>query len=300
MKIGVNGGGGVHRLEDALEQARSAERDGFDSYWLSQIAGIDALTALAVVGREVPQLELGTAVVPTYPRHPMALAIQALTVQAATGGRLVLGIGPSHKLLVEGMLGYSFDRPYSHTREYNTALRKLLRGEATDFAGDQLTARGKVDVVAPPPPVLIAGLGPRMLALAGSEADGTVTWMCGIKTVTQHIVPRVRAAADAAERPAPRIVVGLPVCVTDDPKRARTLAAAKLALYGGLPSYRAMLDREGVAGPEEIAVIGDEAEVRESLQELAASGATDLRATELCPTSDDAERTRALLRELQA
>lgn len=300
MKIGVNGGGGIHRLEDALEQARAAERDGFASYWLSQIAGIDALTALAVIGHEVPHLELGTAVVPTYPRHPMALAVQALTVQAATGGRLVLGIGPSHKLLVEGMLGHSFDRPYSHTREYNTALRTLLRGEATDFRGDQLTARGKVDVVAPAPPVLIAGLGPRMLALAGSEADGTVTWMCGIKTVTQHIVPRVRAAAEAAERPAPRVVVGLPVCVTDDPKRARALAAEKLAIYGGLPSYRAMLDREGVDAPEQIALIGDEAQVRDSLQELAASGATDLRATELCPTSDDAARTRALLRELQA
>ncbi|MCZ7537564.1 MAG: LLM class F420-dependent oxidoreductase [Acidimicrobiia bacterium] len=297
MRIGINGGGGIHRLEEAVEQARGAQRDGFASYWLSQIAGIDALTALAVIGREVPEIELGTAVVPTYPRHPLVLAIQALTVQAAIGGRLVLGIGPSHKLLVEGMLGYRFDRPYSHTREYHAALRSLLRGESTDFQGDQITARGKVDVVASPPPVLVAGLGPRMLDLAGSEAEGTVTWMCGIKTVAQHIAPRIRAAADGAGRPAPRIVVGLPVCVTDDPARARQLAAGKLALYGGLPSYRAMLDIEGVDGPEEIAVIGDEEQVRDSLRELAAAGATDLRATELCPTDEDAERTRALLRE---
>lgn len=299
MKIGINGGGGIHRLEAAVEQARGAQRDGFASYWLSQIAGVDALTALAVIGREVPEIELGSAVVPTYPRHPLALAIQALTVQAATGNRLILGIGPSHKLLVEGMLGLRFDRPYRHTQEYHRALQTLLRGDAADVQGDQLTVRGKVDVVAPPPPVLIAGLGPRMLALAGSEAEGTVTWMCGPKTVAQHIVPRIRAAAERASRPAPRIVVGLPVCVTDDPARARKLAEEKLALYGGLPSYRAMLDHEDVGGPAEIAVIGDESQVRGALQGLAAAGATDLRATELCPTREDAARTRALLRGLQ-
>ncbi len=299
MRIGLNGGGGINRLEEALEHARAAQRDGFPSYWLSQITGIDALTALAVIGSQVPDIELGTAVVPTYPRHPLALAVQALTVQAATGGRLVLGIGPSHKMLIEGMLGYSFDRPYSHTREYNQALSTLLRGEPTDFQGEQITARGKVGVEAQPPPVLIAGLGPRMLALAGSDADGTVTWMCGLKTVAQHIVPRVRAAAEAAGRPAPRIVVGLPVCVTDEPARARRQAAEKLALYGGLPSYRAMLDREGAKGPEDIAVIGNEGKVRGSLEELSASGATDLRATELCSTEEEAQRTRALLRGLQ-
>jgi len=203
MRIGVNGGGGINRLEDALEQAHAAQRDGFASYWLSQISGIDALTALAVIGREVPEIELGTAIVPTYPRHPSILAAQALTVQAAIGGRLVLGIGPSHKMLVEGMLGYSYDRPYTHTREYNEVLSTLLRGEPVNLQGEQITARGAVGVEAEPPPVLIAGLGPRMLALAGSEADGTVTWMCGIKTVREHIVPRVRAAAEAAGRPAP-------------------------------------------------------------------------------------------------
>lgn len=297
MKIGINGGGSIHELDDALEQARSAQRDGFSSYWLSQIAGIDALTALAVIGREVPDIELGTAVVPTYPRHPLALAIQALTVQAATGGRLVLGIGPSHKLLIEGMLGHSFDRPYQHTREYNTALRSLLSAKPTSFQGEQITARGKVDVVAPAPPVLIAGLGPKMLDLAGSAADGTVTWMCGLKTVREHIVPLVRAAAEATGRPPPRIVVGLPVCVTDDSVSARKLAAEKLAIYGGLPSYRNMLDREGVQGPEDIVLIGNENQVRESLGELASAGATDLRATELCPTEDEHHRTRSVLQE---
>lgn len=299
MKIGVNGGGGIDRLDDAIEQAHAARRDGFASYWLSQITGIDALTALAVIGREVPDIELGTAIVPTFPRHPSVMAAQALTVQAATGGRLVLGIGPSHKLLVEGMLGYSFDRPYSHTREYLDALSTLLRGEPTNFAGEQITARGRVGVEAQAPPVLIAGLGMRMLSLAGREADGTVTWMCGLNTVRRHIVPGVRAAAEAAGRPEPRIVVGLPICVTDDPGRAREHAATKLAMYGGLPSYRAMLDLEGVNGPEEIVIIGKEEQVRESLGMLARAGATDLRATALCTNEDEADRTRALLRELQ-
>ena len=296
MRIGVNGGGGHRSLQTVRKQASEAARDEFASYWLSQIFGVDALTALAVVAPDAPGIELGVAVVPTYPRHPSALAVQALTVQDATGGRLVLGIGPSHAAIVQGLWGYSFDRPYTHTREYLSALQTLLRGEAVDLVGEQVHVRGRVNTQAPPPVVLVAGLGPRMLELAGGEADGTVTWMCGVETVIGHIAPGVRAAAERAGRPEPRLVVGLPVCVTDEPERARAHAAEKLAVYGGLPSYRAMLDREGVSGPEGIAVIGREEEVSERLDALAAAGATDLRATTLDPTPEDAARTRALLK----
>lgn len=298
MRIGLNGGGDFNRVSDVLEHARVGAADGFRSYWLSQIFGVDALTTFAIVGTAVPDIELGTAIVPTYPRHPTALALQAMTVQQAIGGRLVLGVGPSHKPIVEQMWGASYAHPLRHTREYVAALRPLLRGEPANVAGEHLVARGALTVAAPPVPLLVAGLGPRMLECAGGDADGTVTWMCGVETVAHHIVPRVRAAAARAGRPAPRIVVGLPVCVTDDAERARRYAAEKLKRYAELASYRAMLDREGAQGPEDICLIGDEGRVRESIAALAHAGATDLRATELEPTPEDRARTRKLLKAL--
>lgn len=297
MRIGLNGGGGHDTIESAIAHARGGHADGFASYWLSQIFGVDAITTLALVAREVPEIELGVSVVPTYPRHPTALAIQAQTAQQAAGGRFVLGIGPSHAPAVEGMWGLDYSRPYSHTAEYFEILRGLLDGEPVDFRGELLTTRGQLTAKAPRTPILVAGLGPRMLALAGGRADGTATWMCGRKTLRTHIVPKLRAAAEEAGRPPPRILAGLPFCVTDDPERARAHAAEKLAIYGFMPSYRAMLDREGAKGPADVCVIGDEKHASEALDELEDMGVTDLRATELDPTAEDRERTRALLRE---
>jgi F420-dependent oxidoreductase-like protein len=298
MRIGINGGGHHTSLDAIRDEARAAARDGFASYWLSQINGPDALTALAVAGAEAPGIELGTAIVPTYPRHPIALAIQALTVQAATGGRLVLGIGPSHRVAVEGAWGLSYAKPLSHTREYLAVLRDLLQGKAVSFAGEQIVARGQLAIDAQPCPVLLAALGPRMLELAGTAADGTVTWMAGARTLREHIIPAVVAAAEKAGRGRPRVVAGLPICVTDDVAGARAHAAEKLRVYGTLPAYRAMLEREGAAGPEEILLAGAESEVRDALAALEVSGVTDLRASVLCANSEEALRTRALLRSL--
>ena len=296
LRIGINGGGGHNHIEDAIAHAKGAAADGFPSYWLSQIFGIDALTTVALIAREVPELELGVAVVPTVPRHPTVLAVHAQTVQQACGGRLVLGIGPSHAAAVEGMWGLDWSRPYTHTAEYFGILRDLLDGKGVNHDGELLVTRGQLSASAPRTPILIAALGPRMLALAGEKADGTVTWMCGLQTLQDYIVPRVTEAANRAGRPPPRIVAGLPLCVTDEAARAHAFAAEKLAIYAGLPSYRAMLDRERAEGPADICLIGDEATVAEGLDRLEAAGVTDLRATELDPTPEDASRTRALLR----
>ena len=264
LRIGINGGGGHNRVDDAITHASGAAADGFPSYWLSQIFGVDALTTVAMIAREVPAIELGVAVVPTIPRHPTVLAVQAQTVQQVAGGRLVLGIGPSHAPAVEGMWGLDWSRPYSHTVEYLAILRDLLDGKGVNHDGELLVTRGQLSASAPPTPILVAGLGPRMLALAGERAEGTVTWMCGLQTLERHIVPRVSEAAQRAGRPSPRIVAGLPLCVTDEAERVRAFAAEKLAIYAALPSYRAMLDREGVNGPADICLIGDEGSVGES------------------------------------
>jgi 5,10-methylenetetrahydromethanopterin reductase len=264
-------------FDEMVGQVAALRDAGIQTAWSSQIFGVDALTALAVIGREVTGIDLGTAVVPTYPRHPVMLAAQALTVQAVTGGRLTLGIGLSHQLVIENVFGQSFDRPARHMREYLSILMPVLAGEQVTFAGETLAAStfGPLQIEAPAPPVLVAALGTVMLTLAGHLASGTVTWMTGPATVESHIVPTIRAAAAEAGRPEPRIAVGLPVCVTDDVDAARAKAAEVFAVYGGLPSYRAMLDREGAAGPADVAIVGTASEVRSGINRFAQIGATD-------------------------
>lgn len=299
MRIGVTlaepgGPDSLTRLRDDLARAAA---DGIHSAWLSHILGLDALTALAVAGSQVPGIELGTAVVPTYPRHPLALAQQALTAATAVAGRLTLGIGLSHRVLVEGVLGLSFDRPLRHLTEYLDVLLPLLDGEPVDARGE--TIRAAAALTTPRPgqvPVLVAALGPQMLRLAGTRVDGTVLWMTGPRTTRDHIVPTIQAAATAAGRPPARVVALLPVAVTSDPDTARRQAAEEFAIYGTLPSYRAMLDREGVAGPAEVALIGDEETVRAGITAFADAGVTDFVAAEF--STPDATRTRNLLRDL--
>ncbi|MGY6499512.1 MAG: LLM class F420-dependent oxidoreductase [Acidimicrobiales bacterium] len=301
MKIGLNVSGSAGSLQGVVDAVRDAHERGMCSAWLAQIFATDALTALAVAGREVPDIELGTAVVPVQPRHPQMLAAQALTTQSACAGRLTLGIGLSHQLVVESMWGYSYDKPYSYLDEYLEALVPLLRGEPADVHGEQVTAVGTVTVAdAPPPPLLIAALGPRMLGLAGRVGAGTITWCTGPRTLRDHIVPTLTEAATEAGHPAPRVVASLPICVTDDPDGARSTIAQELALYGQLPSYRAMLDREGVDGPADIALVGDEATVASLLDDLADTGSTDFAAAVSARTDDERRRTLDLLAERSA
>jgi 5,10-methylenetetrahydromethanopterin reductase len=286
-------------IDGVVTQVSDLAERGVATAWCSQIFGYDALTLLAVIGREVRDIELGTAVVPTYPRHPVMLATQALTTQAATGGRLVLGIGLSHQIVIEGIFGYSFDRPARHMREYLSALMPLLRGESVAYKGETLSAAtmAALDVKADPPPVLLAALGPTMLKLAGQQTDGTVTWMTGPATIASHIVPSITNAAGDAGRPAPRVAVGLPVAVTTDPDRAREAANQTFAIYGQLPSYRAMLDREGAEGPAEVAIVGDEESVANQIRAVAEAGATDFTAAPF-GSSDEIRRTIDLISAL--
>ena len=283
-------------IDGVVDQVSKLAEQGIATAWCSQIFGYDALTLLAVVGREVPDIELGTAVVPTYPRHPIMLAAQTLTTQAATGGRLVLGIGLSHQLVIEGMFGYSFDRPARHMREYLSALMPLLRGESISYKGETLSATtmAPLDVKFDAPPVLVAALGPTMLRLAGQQADGTVTWMTGPQTIASHIVPTITKAAEDAGRPTPRVAVGLPVSVTTDADQAREAANRIFAIYGQLPSYRAMLDREGAEGPAQVAVVGDDESVARQISALAEAGATDFSAAPF-GSSDEIRQTVALI-----
>lgn len=282
-------------VADVVEQVRGAADAGFTSVVMPQIFGIDAITALTVAAHEVPGIELGTGVVPTYPRHPMMLAAQALTLQQVAGGRFTLGIGLSHQIVIEGMLGLSWDKPVRHLREYLSILLPLLRGEAVEFEGETLTAKLALDVPdASPVPVLVAALGAQMLGVAGRMAEGTATWMTGPATLREHIAPTITAAAEAAGRPAPRVVCALPVAVTDDEATVRARAGEQFSMYGYLPSYRAMLDREGAAGPADVAVVGDAAAVRAGIERVMEAGATEFVAV----TFANREQTLDVLADL--
>ena len=283
-----------------VDQLRRLADAGFDHAFATQIFGPDALTLLAAAGAEVPGIGLGTGVVPIHPRHPMMLAAQALTVQAVTDNRLILGIGLSHQVMVEGIWGMSYEKPARYMKEYLASLMPLLRGEAVSSTGERVTTTTPLPVGvvgATTPPVLVAALGSVMLKLAGTVADGTVTWMTGTSTVGDHIVPTITAAAQAAGRPAPRIGVSLPVSVTSNPDAAKERINQEMAIYPSLPSYKAMLDKEGAESAADIGFVGDEESVAASVARLADAGATDFMAS---ITGDQAERERtfALLSEL--
>ncbi|SFO19950.1 LLM class F420-dependent oxidoreductase [Actinomadura madurae] len=277
MRIGMFSVAGTAPVDDLVAQARLARDAGLDGFFLGHAASWDALMAAALAGREVPGIEVGTAIVPTYPRHPLALASQALTAQAMAGGRFTLGIGPSHPQVIEGAHGISYERPVRHVREYLSALRPLLRGEAVDRHGETLTAVGAVDAPGTtPPPVILSALGPAMLRVAGELADGTVTSWVGADAIADHIVPAITRAADAAGRPAPRVLAGVVVAVTDDPDGARRTVAEQFGAVSQFPAYQAVLDRQGLSGVHETVIAGDEDTVARELRRFADAGATDL------------------------
>lgn len=300
MKIGIFGGAvNDGTLAEMTAEAAAAESDGFASYWAPHIFGHDAMTALAVVATRVPRIELGTSVVPTFPRHPHAIAQQAHTVAAASGDRFTLGIGLSHKVVIEDMFGLSYDRPVRHLREYLNVLMPLSRNEPANFEGEMYRVHAAVNAKGSGGfSVVVAALGEQMLRVTAALADGTLTWCTGPATLASHTIPTITRAAEEFDRPAPRVIAALPVCVTSDTDAAIARAAQTFAAYGALPSYRSMLDREGVAGPADIAIIGSAPQVQERVAALAGIGVTDFAAVEFGATPDEIAGTRQALKGL--
>ena len=302
MRIGLTGGGAT--VDRVVEQARAAEAEGFTSLWYASVVTGDPLVAMAIAGRETHRIELGTAVLQTFPCHPLLQAHRAASVVDAMGRPgLTLGIGPSHEPLIRGVFGLSYDHPGRSTEEYVRILTGILRGEAVDFDGDDWSAHTAGRSVVPDHdvPVLVSALGPRLLRVAGAVADGTVLWMAPARAIETHIAPRIHAAASAAGRLSPRIVAGLPVAVHDDEGEARAAAAATSTMYAGMDNYRRILEIGSAASPADAAIVGNETTVRAQLQGLLDAGATDVWAA-VFPVGDDraasVRRTKDLLREL--
>lgn len=299
MQISILGslaGSATDPLIDRVVSDFARYRDeGFRRIWMTQMPyEPDLLTVLAVAMREVDTIEVGTGVVPIQNQHPMQLAQRALTLNLVAGGRFTLGVGMTHAAVTEGMWGIPWDRPVRRLNEYLDGLLPLLAGQPADAPGEIYTTRGALQIPgAPQPDVYIAALGPQLLKIAGRRTAGTVTWMTGPKTLAEHVAPTLRAAAGGR---SVRVVAALPVSVTDDVDGARAQAAEQFAMYGQLPSYRAMLDREGYAGPDEAALIGDEQTVTARLDELRAAGVHEYVGVVFDRSPEVRDRTRALLR----
>ena len=305
MKISIFGSlsGFTSPVDDTVAYLAQLREEGFRRVWFAQMPyEPDLLTVLAVGLREVDGIEAGTGVLPIQNQHPMLLAQRALTISQMSGGRLLLGLGMTHQAVTEGMWGIPWDKPVRRLGEYLDGLLPLLNGEKADASGETVTTRGALIIPgAPTPPVYIAALGPKLLQIAGRRSSGTVTWMTGPKTLAGHVGPTLRqAAADAGRADAVRVVAAIPVSVTDDVDGALKQAAEQFAIYGHLPSYRAMLDREGYAGPEDVAIIGDEQTVRDRLAEIEAAGVDEYVGVTFDPSAEGRARTRAVLKSIES
>jgi len=305
MRIGMNGSSLLVRpdLDAITTDIVTAEAEGFTSYWLAQTGLADALGVLAAAGPATNVVELGTAVIPTWTQHPMALAASALTTQALTHGRLVLGIGLSHQPAVEHRWHLTWEKPIRHVLDYLDVLQPLLAGETAQHRGEVWSLTMDAPLPRPteqPPKVMLAALGDQMLRIAGRRTDGTILWCVGPRTIETHIAPRIREAASEAGRPDPTIVCSIPCWVTDEPAHAREVIGKLLAGYADLPSYRAMLDIEGVHGLAELSLVGNEDEVREGLAAVSDAGATDFTGVVMGRDPEETARTRALLTAVAA
>lgn len=272
-------GSAKNMVDELIGQTREAYEAGLGSVWFSQLFDHDAIAVAALAGREVPGIAVGTAAVPLYPRHPLVLASLAQTAQAATGGRFTLGVGLGVQGMLEPAYGVEYPAPIRHLRESLTVLRQAVSGERVHFTGETVTARpplpaavaGGGDV-----PLIVAAMGPQALRVTGELADGTVTYLAGPRSLSEHVVPTLLKAAQEAGRPAPRIVAAVPAVVTDDVDIVRQVAAVHLGAYASIPSYRKIVAAEGLSHPAELAIVGDENTVAAGIRRYFDAGATEV------------------------
>jgi F420-dependent oxidoreductase-like protein len=324
VMIGPERGDSARKVGRMVDDIRWAETSGIPTAWIPQVpTDFDALTAITLLGASTKRIELGTAVVPLQTQHPIALARQAMSVQAAIAGaadstrrRLTLGLGPSHHWIIRDMLGLPYDRPAAYTRDYLDVLNAALRSQTpgappsqVDVENEHFTVHNPLGIAPIAPlPVLVAALGPVMLRIAGERADGTVLWMADERNIAEHIAPRINKAASDAGRPAPRIVAGVPVClcgpgqVDEARERAnRILGEAEIS-----PNYQRLLDHGDARDVGDLCAAGDEEAIRARLRRFRDAGATDV-SVRLLPIGANRDelvaskrRTRAFIADLAA
>jgi F420-dependent oxidoreductase-like protein len=313
MRVGVMLGPERGRYATKVDRLRAdaawAEEAGLSSLWIPQIPDdFDALTAATLAGAATNRIEIGTAVVPVQPRHPIALAQQALSVQAVCGGRLAVGLGVSHHWVIDDMMGLPYERPAATMRAYLDVLDRAFAGPGpVDVENDRFRVHNPLDITdVTPTPVLLAALGPVMLRLAGERADGTILWMADERAIGEHIVPHLTRAAEAAGRPAPRVVAGIPVCLCRDDEADAAVARANRILSEAetSPNYQRLLEHGDARAVGDIVAAGSESSIEKRLRAFADAGTTDVSVRVLPIGSDrdelvaSSQRTRAYLTSL--
>ena len=294
MKIGI--GGNASSLQGIVSEAKRSEEARFSTYSISNVLGHDAIGAQTVAAVHTAEIELLTAVVPVLPRHPVALAQQALTAQAAARGRFTLGIGLSHKVMMERSFGLTYDPAAKRMEEYLEALLPLLRGEKVNTEGNFVSARAQVTATDQlETRCLLAALGPRMLELAGKYTDGTILWLTGGRAIRNYIRPHILRSVTSSGRPSPRIVCGLPIVLTNKVEEAREKAEGLWGRYASLPSYAWVLQQQGARRSGDVVLAGDEGKLVEALDELCDTGVTSFLGTPFASDADAIDRTWSFL-----
>ncbi len=311
LQIGPERGRYREKVARLVDDALAAERAGFASVWVPQIPNeFDALTAVTLMGQATERIELATAVMPIQTRHPVAMAMQSLSIQAVCAGRFSLGIGPSHHWIVTDMYGLTYERPAHLVRNYVQVLATAFEGPGpVDVENDVFRVHNPMDITdITPTPILLAALAPAMLRIAGECASGTILWMADERAIGEHVVPRITAAAQASGRPAPRVIAGVPVCLcrNDEVNDVRSWANKALGHAEYSPNYQRLLEHGDASDVGDICAAGDEGAIRERLASFCAAGVTDFAARVL-PFGDDREarvaskrRTEELLASLRA
>jgi probable F420-dependent oxidoreductase len=287
-------------LGEAIERVKLAEALGYESVYVTHIAGRESLTVLSAYAMSTSRIRLGTGVVPIYTRTPATMAQTAATVDELSGGRLTLGLGVSHRPVVEGWHGQSIDHPVAEMREYATIVRAILRGEDPP-SGEKWQTGFRLFGLDPRPalPIYIAALSPAMLRLAGEIADGVLLWLCNPSYIRHVVIPEVTVGRERAGRTLDGfdVVPAVPAALTHDREDAYAAMRRDLIPYFGLPFYRAMIERTGFAADvagydraagdlaamqaaisdeflDELTAVGDQSSVLAGLDRYRAAGAT--------------------------
>ncbi len=309
VMIGPERGDSARKVDRMMKDIDWAESAGLDTAWIPQVpTDFDALITVALMGARTTRIELGTAVVPLQAQHPIALARQALSAHAASGGRLALGVGPSHHWIVEDMLGIPYEKPAAFTRDYLDVLDQALHGPGqVDVENGSFRVHNPLELgPVAPMPVFLAALGPVMLRLAGERADGTILWMADERAIGDHIAPRITKAAEHAGRPSPRVVAGIPVCLCrpSEVDEARARANRILAEAEFSPNYQRLMDQGDARDVGDLCAAGDEDAILERFRSFEKAGVTDI-SMRLLPIGDTRDeliaskyRTREVIAEL--
>lgn len=285
-------------LAGKIEAVKQLEADGFAGAFLPSMAH-DAMTVLALAAGETSEIELGTYVIPTYTRHPVAMAQQALAVNAAADGRFTLGLGLSHEVVIKDSWGLDFTRVVRHMREYLEILVPLMRGEVVHYDGELFQVHAQLELPdCDAPSVIVAALGPQMLRVTGQLADGTALWLAGPEWIEQVVMPEMGGAARAAGKPDPRVIAGVPISVSADPAATYERISNAYAMYNTLPSYQRVIQGSGANDPAGVSIVGSEEEVERELLRWRDVGVTDFYAAVEGANPAERERTREFIAAL--